>query len=155
MENRIRKQVLGLYTGQPRKKTDEYSGNDECVLIKPLDWITVNDVYDFTQILLISHMDNFEDQKQFIIQLYDERQATQWDLGYTAFDYLRASDLLRERGYAIPAFGYTVEQLLKENIFKYLVMDNDITPETPDQKVQAGDMKRKGNRSKGLGDLLK
>ena len=155
MESRIRKQVLGLYIDQPRQLVNEYHGHEELVLVKPLDLITVNDVYDVTQILVISHMVNFEDQKQYFIQLYDERQATQWDLGYTAFDYLRASDLLRERGYALPAFGYTVDQLLKEKIFKYLVMDNEITTEIPDQKVEAGDMKRKGNRSKGLGDILK
>lgn len=155
MEYRIRKLVLGLYQDHPRRKVDEYGNNDELVVVKPLEWITTNDIYDLTQILIISHMDSFDDQKEFILQLYNVRPGTQWDMGHTAFDILKASDLLRARGYAIPAFGYTVQELVDNRIFDYLVLETPQDSRIDCQSVKAGDMKRKGNKSKGLEALLK
>ena len=149
----LRKKILGLYTNQPRKKVNDYSGNDEYVLVKPLDSISVNDVYEIIGEMASSEEFTFEEYKQLIIELYDKAVTKTWVFSNTPYAFLRISDLLRDRGYAIPAFDHSVQELIEEKIFKYAILD--IIPPTflQDTQINVG-AKKKANKSKRFSKMI-
>lgn len=164
MNPAVKKKIFDLYTGQTKSKIDYYMmNNEEQLILKPLMLLSNNEVYEYTELLWpdrVTDDETFESLRDTIIKLFQNENTDVQ--GFTLFTFIHVLDQLRSNGYALPAFGYTVEQLIKEKVFRMIDVDSYKPPiyilgksgdSSGNQIVETGS-KRKGNQSKSLETLL-
>lgn len=82
---------------------------DFYLVLTPLSQITDEDAIELSKLMHGDLAKSMEDGKH----LHYGKNFAEYYL-----DKLNCSDFLRSRGYALPAFGYSVEDLINANIFK-------------------------------------
>ncbi len=131
MERRTREKIIALYSCVRMIEVVPYSEeyDSEGVEVKSLDSLDDNDLYHISEILLETDAGDLIGKKEEVKKMFEPGSSHFWDIGYTPFLYLQVADFLRSRNFAIPAYGYTVEQLTMEKVFR-------IIPLTAEQKSQ-------------------
>jgi hypothetical protein len=162
MNHTIRKKIFALYPNQQRTRFQTFNISDaERLLLRSLDMLSDNEVHTITEQLWSQDEAiniPYDELRLKIKNLFNFIQPQEVALN----SFLNVVDQLRSNGYALPAFGYSVEQMIKENIVEIRIIQPDILitnmsygvpiDNTP---VEDNSLKRKGNKSKSLETLLK
>lgn len=130
MEQITKKKILALYPGQPRIKGNNLTNTTETLMLKSLSNINDKEVYTIWAMCLGKYSDSdnlsLESKKQYILELWKSNRMYQEIFSeITPIDYLKIADFLRGNGYAIPAFGFTVDQLRVAGVIK--IIDDTVT----------------------------
>jgi len=163
MENRVREKIFALYSHAPKIKAVPYSElfDAEGLDVRSLESLDENDLHHITELLSETDAGNMLDKKEEVINMFEPGSSHFWDIGYTPFIYLQIADFLRGRGFALPAFGYTIDQLVDLKVFRLSKAQISTTKQmsfgTPIDGAPAEDnsLKKKGNKSSGLSNILK
>jgi len=162
MNPTIRKKIFVLYPEQQKTRLETFNIiDDERLLLRSLSMLSDNEVHTITELIwsqeeAINY--SYEELRGKIIKLFDFELPQ--DICLKGF--LNVIDQLRSNGYALPAFGYSVDQMIKESVIELRKIEPDniglcisyglpIDNNTP---VENNSLKRKSNQSKSLETLL-
>ena len=162
MNPTIRKKIFALYPNQQKTRLETFNiSDDERLLLRALSMLSDNEVHTISELLwsqeeAINY--TYEELREKIIIIFDFEQPQNISLK----GFLSVIDQLRSNGYALPAFGYSLDQMIKENIIELRKIEPDnvglsISYGLPidNTPVEDNSLKRKGNQSKSLETLLK
>lgn len=104
------------------------SRNENYLEVKPLSSITDEDAIEVAK--LVSSWEDDDrlldpiDVPEWISEVLGGNCATYADY-VSGYDASSLVDLLRSKGYALPAFGYSVDELVGAGVFKIKEVNND------------------------------
>lgn len=151
----IKARVFALYWGQkvftfpenngwePQKVgvsyMDGYGIKNRCLLLKPLSSITDEDAIEVAKLVtgnkewlgevhytaLGSSVTLVKPDTTVNVTINISDDGDIWDSRLHHTDALSGHDYLRSKGYALPALGYSVEELVELGVFKLKEVNND------------------------------
>jgi hypothetical protein len=140
----IRQRIFALYFGQKIMRDNtinkpypihganiDFDPEDAWLEVKPLTSLSDEDAIELCGILKYKEDDYFTNNFGLSAHMYlieHIENDKNGFLGYVvteSFRILEAANFLRSKGYALPAFGYSVDELVAAGVFKLKEVTND------------------------------